>query len=237
LNKILIIIPAYNESEDIIRVINSIKKLNLDYDILVIDDGSKDNTYELAKSINNVQVLRLFLNLGIGGAVQTGFKFANKNDYDIAIQFDGDGQHVAEEIEKLVNTINQGYDLVIGSRFLYEGENFKSSKIRRVGIKLFEIINSMIIKQRITDNTSGFRAFNKNAINFLSKYYPEDYPEPEAVVLLAKFNFKIKEIPVKMNPRIGGKSSIAGLNYLNYFFKVILSVFLTSIGHKSIYTK
>jgi glycosyltransferase involved in cell wall biosynthesis len=234
-NKVLIIVPAYNESSNIAEVINSIYNLQQGYDILVIDDGSVDNTFTIASETNKCKVIRLYLNLGIGGAVQTGFKFAQKFNYDIAVQFDGDGQHVAEEIEQLVKQLADGYDMVIGSRFIYKGENFKSSNFRRFGIKIFEYVNSILIKQRITDNTSGFRAFNKKVIEFLALYYPEDYPEPEAVVLLGKCGFKIKEIPVRMNSRKGGKSSIAGFNYINYFLKVLLSVLLTNFRPKSGY--
>lgn len=227
-SKILIIVPAYNESANIADVIISLNQQHPDCDVLVVDDGSTDSTFNIANTTGKCRVVKLFLNLGIGGAVQTGFKFAHRNNYDIAIQFDGDGQHIADEINILVGKIQNGFDVVIGSRFIFEGKNFRSSFFRRLGISLFMIVNSILIKQKITDNTSGFRAFNKNAINFLAFNYPEDYPEPEAVVMLGKNRFKIAEVPVRMNSRKAGKSSIAGLSYFYYFFKVFLAVILTN---------
>jgi len=236
--KILIIVPAYNESENIVNVISSLKNQNNLWDVLIINDYSKDNTSELAKSTNNAYVIDLLANLGIGGGVQTGFKFAKKYNYDICLQFDGDGQHIASEIPKLLNPIiNNSADVVIGSRFCEKRDNFKSTFARRIGIKIFEILNSILIGQKITDNTSGFRAYNKAAFHFLSEFYPSDYPEPEAVILLGKNGFRISEVFTKMQERQGGKSSIFGLKSIYYIIKVIFAIFMTAIRRKIIKRK
>jgi len=225
---ILIIVPAYNEEQNIKRVIEDLNNSNIDIDILIVNDGSSDNTALIVRDLG-VKLLDLASNLGIGGAVQSGFKFAKKYNYDIAIQFDGDGQHLASEIYKLINPINNGNaDVVIGSRFLKK-EGFQSSFTRRIGIKIFEIINKLLIKQKITDNTSGFRAYNKKAISYLFLNYPTDYPEPEAVVMLGKEGFRIKEVSVLMKERQGGESSISGFKPIYYMIKVLLSIFITYI--------
>ncbi len=210
-----------------------LKNQNMDWDILVINDCSKDDTGELAENTGKAFVINLPYNLGIGGGVQTGFKFAKKYQYDIAVQFDGDGQHKANEINKLLEPLLfENADVVIGSRFLNNLKKFKSTTSRRFGIMIFDIINSILIGQRITDNTSGFRAYNKKAILFLAEYYPQDYPEPEAVILLGKNGFLIKEVAVEMQERQGGNSSIVGLNSLYYMIKVLLAIFMTSIRPK-----
>jgi glycosyltransferase involved in cell wall biosynthesis len=228
--KILIIVPAYNEEKNISRVISELYKTDRKWDILVVNDGSKDNTFEVAESSGKALVVNLPCNLGIGGAVQTGFKYGKNNNYDIAIQFDGDCQHKASEIKKLIEPIIKGEsDVVIGSRFCKKHDGFKSTFTRRMGIKVFEIINSILIKQKITDNTSGFRAYNRKAMEFLSEYYPMDYPEPEAVILLGRNCFRIMEIYTEMLERQGGESSITGLKSIYYMIKVILAVIMSSI--------
>jgi glycosyltransferase involved in cell wall biosynthesis len=231
--KILIIVPAYNESNNITKVVNDIRVENNAWDILVVNDCSTDKTKEVVENITDVELIDLCVNLGIGGAVQTGFIYARDNNYDIAIQFDGDGQHRAKEINKLIEPIiNNTTDVVIGSRFLEENKGFKSTKTRRIGILIFQFINSIIIMQKITDNTSGFRAYNRKVIEFLSCNYPMDYPEPESIILLKKNQFKIIEIPSLMNERRGGKSSISGIMNVFYMIKVILSVLMSSIRPK-----
>jgi glycosyltransferase involved in cell wall biosynthesis len=230
---ILIIVPAFNESNNITKVVNDIRVENNAWDILVVNDCSSDNTKEIAERIGKIKLINLCVNLGIGGAVQTGFIYARDNNYDIAIQFDGDGQHRAKEINKLIEPIiNNTTDVVIGSRFLEENNGFKSTKTRRIGILIFQFINSIIIMQKITDNTSGFRAYNRKAIEFLSCNYPMDYPEPESIILLKRNQFKIIEIPSLMNERCGGKSSISGITNVFYMNKVILSVLMSSIRPK-----
>lgn len=229
--KILIIVPAYNEAIIIKSVLDSIISENSEWDIVLINDGSSDNTAELATQFSQVKVINLPCNLGIGGAVETGFKYAVKNGYDFAVQFDGDGQHKASEINKILKPLTEGKsDVVIGSRFLEKSFNWKPNFPRRLGIKVFSLINSILINQKITDNTSGFRAYNKKAIEFLAKdNYPTDYPEPEAVILLGKNGFKIQEVFVEMQKRTEGKSSISGFKQFYYMFKVLLSILVTSI--------
>lgn len=234
-NSILIIVPAYNESQNIVNVIESLTKENPEWDIIVINDGSIDNTGELAESTGKAFVINLSYKIGIGSSVQTGFKFAGKYNYDFALQFDGDGQHKASEINKLLEVVkNKKADVVIGSRFCTKNSIYKPTFLRYLGIKIFEIVNSFLIHQKVTDNTSGFRAYNKKAINFLAESYPSDYPEPEAIILLGKNGFRIKEVFAEMQQRQGGVSSISGLKNIYYMIKVLLSVFLTSTRPKII---
>lgn len=227
--EICIIIPAFNEEENIANVILSLKKANPNWKILVVNDGSSDNTATRAKETGLATVISLPCNLGIGGAVQTGFKYAYRNHFQIAIQFDGDGQHIATEIPKLIAPIlSSKADVVIGSRFINKN-GFQSTFWRRIGIRFFEILNRLLIKQRITDSTSGFRAYNKKSLQLLCQYYPVDYPEPEALVLLGKNKFKITEVPVLMQERQGGISSISGFGSFYYMIKVITAMIIASI--------
>lgn len=229
MNKILIIVPAYNEEANIKQTISALSAIDNDVDILVVNDGSTDATSHIVSALPNVNLINLKINLGIGGAVQTGFKYAKKYNYDIAIQFDGDGQHNANEIEKLLHTLTEyKADMVIGSRFINK-QGFQSTLSRRVGIFVFELLNAAISGQRVSDNTSGFRAYSKRAIEYLAVSYPQDYPEPELVIIMAKKGFRIIEVPVIMNKREGGKSSINGLKSIYYMIKVILSILITSM--------
>ncbi|MDA3838342.1 MAG: glycosyltransferase family 2 protein [Candidatus Delongbacteria bacterium] len=233
MTRTLIIVPAYNEAGNIQNVVSDIHAHSTDYDILVVNDCSTDNTYELVRTIDKCNAIDLPINLGIGGAVQTGFKYAFENGYDCAVQFDGDGQHNASELENILLPVkNDEADVVIGSRFLNKEPNFRSSFARRKGIFIFKIVNFLMTKQIITDNTSGFRAYNKKAIEFLSLNYPEDYPEPESVVLLGRNGFRIKEISVNMKERKQGNSSIHGLRIPYYMFKVLLSIMMTGMRRK-----
>ncbi|HRP02438.1 MAG TPA: glycosyltransferase family 2 protein [Candidatus Kapabacteria bacterium] len=229
MNKILIIVPAYNEEANIKQTISALSAIDNDVDILVVNDGSTDATSHIVSALPNVNLINLKINLGIGGAVQTGFKYAKKYNYDIAIQFDGDGQHNANEIEKLLHALTEyKADMVIGSRFINK-QGFQSTLSRRVGIFVFELLNAAISGQRVSDNTSGFRAYSKRAIEYLAVSYPQDYPEPELVIIMAKKGFRIIEVPVIMNKREGGKSSINGLKSIYYMIKVILSILITSM--------
>jgi len=236
-SKILIIIPAYNEEHIIEQVVNDLHSENSKWNLLVINDGSMDKTKEFAESTGLAKVINLPFQVGIGSCVQTGFIYAHNNNFDYAIQFDGDGQHKVCEIEKLLKPLKTGdADIVIGSRFyLKNKQQFKSSFLRYIGNKFFTLLNSILIKQKITDNTSGFRAYNRKSIKFLSENYPSDYPEPEAIILLGKNGFRMKEIQVSMNQRIGGKSTIYGLYSLYYMIKVFLSIMLTYIRPKTQY--
>ena len=224
--KIAVIIPCYNEEDcvaDVFNEITSIKIPNCQIEPVFINDCSKDNTLALLKSYN-AKVLNLSVNLGIGGAVQTGFKYALANNFDIAIQLDGDGQHPADQIVNLIAPImaNEA-DVVIGSRFI-EKEGFQSSFARRLGINYFKFLNKFLVKKTITDNTSGFRAINNKALKEVCNYYPDEYPEPEAVILFSLNNLRIKEIPVVMRERIGGQSSISSFKSIYYMVKVSLAI-------------
>jgi len=233
MKKTLIIVPAYNEAGNIKNAVNDILDQKKDYDILIINDCSVDDTSQIARESANCEVIDLLVNLGIGGAVQTGFKYAFENGYEYSVQFDGDGQHNAAEIDKILDPVIQGEaDVVIGSRFLKKEPNFRSSFARRKGIFIFKVVNLILTGQKITDNTSGFRAYNKRATEFLSHNYPEDYPEPESVVLLGRNGFKIREVSVNMKERQNGRSSIYGLRIPYYMFKVLLSVIMTGMRRR-----
>ena len=197
----------------------------------MVNDGSTDNTADLVRAYKNVRLINLCCNIGIGGAVQAGFKYAVRHGYDAALQFDADGQHRVEEIPKLLKSIESGAaDVVIGSRFLKEDGNLKNTTFsRRAGIKFFELVNGMLAGVKIKDNTSGFRAYNNKALSFMDREYPDDYPEPEAVILLAKQGFKIEETGVEMDARHGGLSSIRGLMQVYYMVKVMIALIMDYI--------
>lgn len=233
--KILAIIPAFNEAANIENVIDDLTRQDLELDLLVVNDGSEDATGVVAEKSGKSSVVNLPCNLGIGGGVQTGFKFADIHEYDIAFQFDGDGQHKASEVPKILDPIiHDQADVVIGSRFLKSNSGYQSTFLRRIGIKIFESVNSVLIKQTITDNTSGLRAYNRKAIEFLARHYPLDYPEPETVILLGRNGFRMIEVPVTMQERIGGKSSISGLDSFYYMIKVLLAIFINCLRPKII---
>jgi hypothetical protein len=228
---LLVIVPAFNEAQAIGQVIEDLRSLELPLDILVVNDGSIDATSELARATGQALVVDLPKNLGIGGAVQTGFKYAVRNGYQAAVQFDGDGQHVAAELAGLLGKLQgDGISMVIGSRFLAEEPTgYRSTFVRRIGIRLFQAVNSLLIGQRVTDNTSGFRAYDRQAIEFLALHYPLDYPEPEAVILLGRNGFRIAEATTRMRERQTGGSSIAGLSGAYYMVKVLLAILMTAL--------
>lgn len=231
--KVLVIIPAYNEEKSIVKVCTDLEKEknNVDFtlDYIVINDGSVDNTGKICKE-NNFPVINLVHNLGIGGAVQTGYKYAQKNNYDIAIQFDGDGQHDAGYIKKLVEPIqSKEFEMTIGSRYIEELSEFKSTKLRQLGIKFLSVILKLTTKKKIYDMTSGFRAVNKDIIKIFASDYPNDYPEPETLVNVIKRGYKVKEVAVKMHEREHGKSSITPLKSIYYMVKVSYSMIVRSI--------
>ncbi len=224
----MLIIPAYNESKNIPRLIESINALNEGYDILVVNDCSTDNTKNVCRELG-VNTINLPANLGIGGAMQTGYKYAYYNNYDIAVQVDGDGQHNPIYIKDVIREVKSGYNMCIGSRFINK-EGFQSTLMRRVGITYFNYLIKMLTGISITDPTSGFRAADKTTINLFRKYYPVDYPEPETVVLLKKNGLKIKEIPVIMNERLEGKSSIDSFKSIYYMIKVSVAILITAMS-------
>jgi glycosyltransferase involved in cell wall biosynthesis len=225
--KILAIVPAYNEEACIRNLLINLKKLET-VDILVINDKSLDKTSEICKE-ENINVVDLPCNLGIGGAVQTGYIYAHQNNYDIAIQVDGDGQHDPNFIKNILDPLVKGNaDLVIGSRYITK-IGFQSTYMRRIGIKYFSILIEALTKQKITDPTSGFRAGNKKIIEEFSKNYPTDYPEPESIVSARRKGFIINEIPVVMKDRQGGSSSIQSFKSVYYMVKVTFAIIIDSV--------
>ncbi|CDG37578.1 glycosyl transferase family protein [Acetivibrio thermocellus BC1] len=226
--KILVIIPAYNEEATIKNVIQRIKLKMPQADILVVNDGSKDNTSRKAKTAG-AKVIDLPYNLGIGGAMQTGYLYAKENGYDIAVQVDGDGQHDPSYIKELIEPIiNNSADVVVGSRYISK-TNYKSSLFRRMGMIFFSFLVSTLTNQKFKDTTSGFRAVNKEVINYFSNHYPVDYPEVDVLIRLKKRNFRIAELPVEMYKRQGGKSSITTFRSLYYMLKVSLAIIIGTL--------
>lgn len=227
--KKIAIIPAYNEEKNIAKVIFSLKQHQPDFDIIVINDGSSDRTSAVARETNQAVVIDLLSNVGIGGAVQTGFIYSYRKNYDLAIQIDGDGQHDPAEVGKLIEPIiTNKADVVIGSRFLAQS-NYKSTSWRRLGIKIFQLLNLIFLGQKITDSTSGFRAYNRRAIEILSRDYPDDFPEPEAIFILRKKGLQIVEVPVSMEARQAGRSSLTFFKSIYYMIKVILAISILMI--------
>lgn len=223
--KILVIIPAYNEEHTISSVVSQVKNCGLEIDVLVINDGSTDCTSQKAVQAG-AKVIDLPMNVGIGGAVQTGYLYALYNDYDIAVQIDGDGQHNPIYLSKLIQPIiDNKTDMTIGSRFLEE-TGYTPSFFRNIGIRYFSRLVSSIIHKPILDTTSGFRAINRKTIELFAKYYPSDYPEVETIVYAVSRGIRVKEIPVQMNYRQGGKSSITPFKSIYYMIKVTISVVL-----------
>ncbi len=231
-NRILVVIPAYNESLNIVNVIESIRRLHPDFSVLIINDCSTDNTKELAESVEGTIVISLPVNMGIGGAVQTGFKYAVKNHFNILVRMDGDGQHDPKYISSLIkNQIDGDYDIAIGSRFLKK-TGFQSSFFRRLGIIIIQIFLKFVLRQKITDSTSGFRSYSKKAISIFSQTYPGDFPEPEELIYAKKRDLMITEIPVEMRERNSGVSSIKGLSSLYYMIKVLIALMIESVRRK-----
>ena len=221
--KKLVIIPAYNESESIVNTVRNIQKKAPEFDYIVINDCSKDATLEVLKE-NNINHLNLPVNLGIGGAVQTGYKYALEKGYDVAVQVDGDGQHDPKYLSNLLKClIEEKADMVIGSRFI-ENQGFQSTFMRRIGIVYFTRLIRALTGKTITDPTSGFRMAGRDVIRMFATQYPKDYPEPESIVTLLKNDMKVLEVPVRMKERQGGESSIKMTNYVYYMIKVSLAI-------------
>lgn len=219
---ILIIIPAHNEAASLAGVIADVRSHGYE-NIVVVDDGSSDNTGTLALS-EGVELLTLPFNLGIGATMQAGFGFARREGYDIAVQVDGDGQHDAGWLEKLLKPVADGEsDIAVGSRYLVDS-GYDGSSGRRAGTALFSKILSLILRQKITDATSGFRAINRKLIEQFADDYPRDYPEVEALLLVHMARYRIMEIPVQMRPRSGGRSSINFFRSVYYMVKVLLAL-------------
>jgi hypothetical protein len=224
----LAIVPAYNEEEAIAETVTAIRRFAPDFDVLVVDDGSLDATAERA-SAAGAPVLRLPFNLGIGGAMQSGYLYALEGGYDVAVQIDGDGQHDPRDIARLLKRLDgeAALNMVTGSRFLdTRGEGFRSSRARRVGIRLFAGILSLITHQRVTDPTSGLRITDRDAIALFARDYPHDYPEVEAILLMHSHRLRSCEIAVSMRPRAYGASKISHARSVYYMVKVLLAVFV-----------
>ncbi|MDD6328027.1 MAG: glycosyltransferase family 2 protein [Eubacteriales bacterium] len=221
--KTLVIIPAYNESENIVNTVTTLTKHCPDVDYIIINDCSKDATEQICRE-HGFCYISLPINLGIGGGMQTGYRYAYENGYDIAIQFDGDGQHNAEYIPDLIAPIVNGEaDMVIGSRFINK-EGFQTSFMRRMGINMLGCVLRLFGRVKITDATSGFRAISREMIAFFSQHYAQDYPEPESIIAAASSGFHVKEVPVVMNERTAGVSSINTLKSVYYMIKVTLAI-------------
>ena len=221
------IVPALNEEHSIGRVIDELRSFDPGLDIVVVDDGSVDATSQVAAA-NGARVLRLPFNLGIGGAVQTGFRYAFEHDYDLAVRVDGDGQHDPGQLGRVLEPVLRGdADIAVGSRFAAEGASgYRSSRTRRIGILLLAWIVSRIVGRRVTDTTSGFQALNREGIALFARDYPHDYPEVEATVMVFRHRLRMLEVPVAMRERAAGRSSITAFRSVYYMAKVLLALFV-----------
>lgn len=230
---ICIIIPCHNEAQCIESVLQNLRKYMPDAHYVFVNDASTDRTEQILRdhADDEVTILSLPVNLGIGGAVQTGLLYAWRNGFDYAVKFDGDGQHLAQEIAPLLEPVRNGEaDLAIGSRFLTNNSGFKSTFMRRLGIRIFRFLSRLLTGQTITDNTSGFRAYGKRALEFAAQNYPAfDYPEPEEVILFLHNHYRVREVPAAMAERKGGKSSINFIKAVYYMIKVVFSVVMAAI--------
>ena len=219
------IVPAYNEEQNIGRVVSELRAFDGGLDVVVVSDGSIDGTAAAAEAAG-ARVLRLPFNRGIGGAVQTGFKYAWEHGYELAVRCDGDGQHVPSELPKVIAPVVAGRaDIAVGSRFA-GGDGYRSSATRRVGIRLLAAIVSAIARQRVTDTTSGFQALNRRALELFAADYPHDYPEVEGMVMTIKHRLRLVEVPVEMREREHGRSSITTLRSVYYMAKVLVALFV-----------
>lgn len=227
--KCLIIIPAYNEAENIEKVVNNLIENYPQYDYIIVNDGSTDATEEICKQ-NHYQVLNLPINMGIGGAVQTGYRYARDNGYDAAVQIDGDGQHDVSFLADMLKLIEDGQaNVVIGSRFVQK-EGFQSSQLRRVGIRFLSSLGWILTGNKVKDITSGYRVVDRFFIQIFAQDYPADYPEPEAMVIAAVYGGQISEYPVVMRERENGESSITLKKSVYYMCKVTLAMMIRRLS-------
>ena len=219
------IVPAYNEERNIGPLLDELRAFDAGLDVVVVSDGSVDRTAEVARE-HGAYVVTLPFNLGIGGAVQTGFRFARENGYELAVRCDGDGQHDPSELPKVLAPVLAGAaDIAVGSRF-GETDGYRSSAPRRVGIRLLAVVVSAIARQRLTDTTSGFQALNRRALELFASDYPHDYPEVESMVMTIKHRLRLVEVPVRMREREHGRSSITALRSIYYMAKVLVALFV-----------
>jgi glycosyltransferase involved in cell wall biosynthesis len=219
------IVPAYNEEGSLGQVLEEIRSVDPDLEIVVINDASADGTARVAAAAG-VSAVHLPFNVGIGGAVQTGYQYALEHGFELAIQVDGDGQHDPSEIGRVLEPILDGRaDLVVGTRFV-KGGGYRGTRLRRVGIRVFAAIVSLMVRQRVSDTTSGFRAVNRKALRLFAADYPHDYPEVESIVLLSRHRLRMLEVPVQMRVRETGNSSITAMRSAYYMIKVLLALFI-----------
>lgn len=222
--RVLAIVPAYNEADSVATVVGEIRDTGL-ADVLVVNDGSMDETSRIARA-SGARTLDLPVNLGIGGAVQAGYLYAHRHGYEVAVQVDGDGQHLASEIPALLGPIQGGHaDLVLGSRYV-EKTDYRSPVARRAGMVMFSTVVTAVTGQRLLDTTSGFRAAGRECIAYLAHHYPQDYPEVETLVLLLRAGFRVTEVPCRFRDRVGGRSSITPARSAYYVVKVLLAIFI-----------
>ena len=229
--RLLVIIPAYNERGSILKTVQDVRRNCPEADCLVINDCSKDDTLKLLQA-SEIPYLDLPVNLGIGGAVQSGYLYGVQHGYDIAVQFDGDGQHCAECIRGLIQPLTDDEtDMTVGSRFLdnSDRDGFKSSAIRRVGIRVLSYLILAVTGKRIKDATSGFRAVNRKLMEYYADNYAQDFPEPEAIVLALNNGYRVEEVPARMNERGSGESSIQALMTVYYMIKVSLAILVAGV--------
>ena len=225
-SRVLVIIPAFNEAATIADVLRRLAEEAPECDVVVIDDGSADGTAAIVEADGGAEVIQLPFNLGIGGAMQTGYKYALRNGYDVAVQCDADGQHPVGRIADLAKRVEDGAaDMIIGSRYVAD-TSYKPPMVRRVGKSILSRLVDAIVGGGITDTTSGFRAANRKVVALFARHYPEDYPEPEALVILHKLDLKAAEIPVEMMSRQGGRTSISAPSAIYYMIKVGLAIFM-----------
>lgn len=230
--KKLVIIPAYNEAGNIVKTVQDVMECAKSFDYIIVNDCSTDHTMEICRE-NGYNILNLPVNMGIGGAVQTGYLYAVQNHYDVVVQFDGDGQHNAKYLEQMAEQLLKGnFHMVIGSRFI-EKKGFQSSGLRRLGIRYFTWLIKLFTGHHISDPTSGMRMINREILTLFSRDYPKDYPEPESVTTILKMKKKVAEMPVKMNEREEGVSSISKVKAVYYMIKVSLAICIAAIRKTS----
>jgi glycosyltransferase involved in cell wall biosynthesis len=219
------IVPAYNEERNIGRVLDELRAFDAELEVVVVSDGSVDGTAEVAEA-RGAHVIRLPFNLGIGGAVQTGFRYAYEHGYDLVVRVDGDAQHDPAQLDRVLAPVLAGEaDIVVGSRFV-GASGYRSSATRRIGIRVLASVVSAIARQKVTDPTSGFQALNRRAIALFAADYPHDYPEVEGMVMTIKHRLRLREVGVTMRVREHGRSSIGAAASVYYMAKVLLALFV-----------
>ena len=232
--RVIAVVPAYNEQGAIGAIVDEIRAFDASFDVVVIDDGSTDATATVAAE-HGAAVVTLPFNLGIGGAVQTGFKYALEHGYELAVRLDGDGQHDPAELPKLLAPVERGEaDIVTGSRFAGGALTYRPPLARRIGIAWFAKLVSLLTRQRVTDTTSGFQALNRKGIALFADDYPSDYPEVEATILVFKHRLRLTEVPVQMREREHGESSITFLRSVYYMFKVTLALLVAMVRKSTV---